>query len=93
MIVDTPVTTEQPVPNEEGMAIEEIQEEEEDEMKIYFDNIDSNNQLTPALKTLEYIKLLQNERVDDIAVKVKEQSIYKYAHLTYIIISCIFMQH
>lgn len=81
MIVDTPAVTEQPVPNEEVMAIEEIQEEEEDEMKVYFDNIESNNQLTPALKTLEYVKLLQNERVDDIAVKVKEQSIYKYDHL------------
>ena len=76
MIVDEP---EKPV-NEADVPMDE-EEIEEDPLKVAFEAIELDTSSAPGSKVTEYLKLLQNERVDDIAVKVKEQSIYKYEFL------------
>lgn len=54
------------------MSVED--EIQEDEMETAFEGIETNSTNNQAN---EYIKLLKDERVDEIALKIKEKCIYK----------------
>lgn len=56
-------------------AIDAMVIEEEDEMELAFEAIENT---TPQVAvTKDYLVLLKNPRVDDIANRVKEKCIYK----------------
>ena len=59
-----------------------VVEEQPDELKIAFDTLEENNSSDPN----DYKILLLNERMDDAAVKIKEQCIYKYGYISVIMI-------
>ena len=58
---------------ESEMVLDEATEEEHDEMQVAFDDLDKET--TGLESTL--MALLQNPRADEVAVKIKEQCIYK----------------
>ena len=58
---------------ESEMVLDEATEEELDEMQVAFDALD--NESTGLESAL--LVLLQNQRSDEVAVKIKEQCIYK----------------
>ena len=66
----------------------------EDEDVVVEDEMESEyHQIESSVDVNQFLKLLRNERSDDIAVKVKEKCIYKYAcsmlHYSYLIIDFI----
>jgi hypothetical protein len=56
----------------------DVVEEQPDELKIAFDTLEEKNSNDPN----DYKILLLNERMDDAAVKIKEQCIYKYGYIS-----------
>lgn len=53
--------------------------EEEDTLQLQFEALDNGDNLSAKLN--DYKVLLDNERIDDIALKIKEQCIYKLARI------------
>lgn len=64
------------VKGEEEQLVMEIDEEILDELKIAFEELEENDG-----KVADYEKLMDNDRVDEIAVKTKEKVIYKIARM------------
>ena len=61
--------------SEEG---EQVQlDENEDEFKRNFDELDRSQESNDQ-KLHDYLLLLKNARLDDVAIKVKEQCIYRF---------------
>jgi len=53
--------------------------EEEDTLQLQFEALENLDNLASKLK--DYIVLLDNERTDDVALKIKEQCIYRLARI------------
>jgi hypothetical protein len=62
--------------SEENAGMNQI-EENIDELQKDFDDLDGSER-PHGQKLQDYIMLLQNPRFDDVAVKVKEQCIYRF---------------
>lgn len=58
----------------------DVVDQEEDTFQVKFEEVESNASSLPE-KLEDYKLLLQNERTDDLAVKVKEQCIYRLARI------------
>jgi len=53
--------------------------DEEDPLRIQFEDLENAENVSNKLS--DYLLLLENERIDDIALKIKEQSIYRLARI------------
>jgi 26S proteasome regulatory subunit N6 len=58
----------------------DVVDQEVDSLQVKFEEVESSTNTLPE-KLEDYKLLLQNERTDDLAVKVKEQCIYRLARI------------
>jgi hypothetical protein len=61
--------------NQMDIVVEEEAVEEVDDFKLAFENLEISESLES--KIFDYQELLKNPRIDESAVKIKEQCIYR----------------
>ncbi len=60
------------------IALDGTVDDTEDDFQRGFEELDNNSHSTNPQKLADFLILLQNPRLDDAAIKIKEQCIYRY---------------